>query len=183
VNIAIRKAEISDSPGLARVQVDSYCTAYADIFPQVYLDHFTYEEQEQDWCNLFEAGTEDELYVAVSEAGEVVGYALGRLLADTEWPYDGELVALHVRKGHQRQGIGTRLVAAMAEQLQLRECASLMLWTLEDNGPARALYERLGGKLLGEKAWRGNEHFGVHVREVAYGWADIEELESMPGGA
>ena len=172
----IRKAETSDSPGVARVQVDSYCTAYAGIFPQVYLDHFAYEEQEQDWRDLFEAGMEDEPYVAVSETGEVVGYALGRLLDDTEWPYDGELVALHVRKTHQRQGIGSRLVAAIAGQLQRRGCTSLMLWTLEANRPARALYAQLGGDLIGEKEWGGNEHFDVHVREVAYGWTNIEEL-------
>jgi hypothetical protein len=48
----IRKATIVDSAGLARVQVDSYRTAYAGIFPPAYLDHFTYEEQEQDYRNL-----------------------------------------------------------------------------------------------------------------------------------
>ncbi|MFU8773596.1 MAG: hypothetical protein ACNA8H_14410 [Anaerolineales bacterium] len=46
----ICKATIEDSAGLARVQVDSYRTAYAGIFPQAYLAHFTHEEQ--DWRNL-----------------------------------------------------------------------------------------------------------------------------------
>ena len=45
----VRKAEVEDSAGMARVQVDSYRTAYAGIMPQDYLDHFTYEEQAQDW--------------------------------------------------------------------------------------------------------------------------------------
>jgi len=33
-NMKIRKAIESDCPGIARVQVDSYRTAYAPIFPQ-----------------------------------------------------------------------------------------------------------------------------------------------------
>ena len=148
--------------------MDSYGTAYAGIFPPYYLDHFTYEEQEQDWRDLFGSGMEHKLYVAVDEADEVVGYALGRPLADEKWPYDGELVAIHVRKEHQRQGIGSQLFAAIAGQLQRRGCTSLILWALAVNGPARALYERPGGQVIGEKEWGGNEHFGVHVREVAY---------------
>ena len=40
----IREATAADSPGLARVQVDSYRTAYAGLFPQAYLDRFSYEE-------------------------------------------------------------------------------------------------------------------------------------------
>jgi hypothetical protein len=38
----IRPAVLDDCPALARIQVDSYRTAYAHIFPQSYIDHFTY---------------------------------------------------------------------------------------------------------------------------------------------
>ena len=53
-----------------------------------------------------------------------------------------------------------------------------MLWTLTQN-PSRALYERLGGQLLGEKDWGGNEAYGVAVQEVAYGWPSIEALVTL----
>ena len=58
----IRRATIEDSAGLARVQVDSYRAAYAGIFPPSYLAHFTYEEQEQDWHDLFAAEVDALLY-------------------------------------------------------------------------------------------------------------------------
>ena len=35
--IEVREAVPEDSPGIARVQVDSYRTAYAGLFPEPYL--------------------------------------------------------------------------------------------------------------------------------------------------
>src|SRR3954452_8814411 len=104
-----REAAPEDSAGLARVQVDSYRTAYKDLLPDDYLAQFTYEEQEQDWRDLMASPTGDILLVAESDDGEILGYALGRLLAEGG-TYTGELVALHVRAPHQRQGVGTALV-------------------------------------------------------------------------
>jgi ribosomal protein S18 acetylase RimI-like enzyme len=167
--VHIRLARVEDSAGLAHVQVDSYRTAYAGIMPQDYLDHFTYEEQEQDWRDLLSAEMDDVLLVAETGAGEIVGYALGRAKGDIA-PYDSELVALHVRCPHQRQGIGRQLVAAMARSLQQRGCASLMLWVLQENR-ARGFYERLGGQLLDE-----SKQSGAGPLEVAYGWPAIERL-------
>jgi len=173
----IRKAEVQDSAALAQVQVDSYRTAYAGIFPQAYLDHFTYEEQEQDWRDLLSSPSDDVLYVAQTDDGEVVGYALGRPGPTEIPPYDGELVALHVRPAYRGQGAGRRLIAAVAVGLRRSGCTAPMLWTLESN-PARALYERLGGRLIGEKAWDGNQEFGTQIKEVAYGWPDVEALSA-----
>ena len=166
----IRKAKVEDSAGLARVQVDSYQTTYAGIFPQSYLDCFSYEEQEGDWQDLLLSELEDVLYVAETDAGEIVGYVLGRPGPSEIPPYDSELVALHVRHSHQRRGIGRQLVATMAAQLKQRECASLMLWVLEKN-PSRLFYERMGAQLLDGR----NVSVGGAV-EVAYGWPDIESL-------
>jgi hypothetical protein len=55
---------------LARVQVDSYRTAYAGMFPADSLARFTYDEQEQDWRDLLETGG-DVLLVAEDETGAV----------------------------------------------------------------------------------------------------------------
>src|SRR4051812_40036183 len=123
----IREATPEDSPGLARVQVDSYRTAYKDLLPDDYLAQFTYEEQEQDWRDLLAAPTNDTLLVAESDDGEILAYALGRLLPEGE-AYASELVALHVRTRHQRQGVGTALVAALARRFAVEGCKSLMLW-------------------------------------------------------
>jgi ribosomal protein S18 acetylase RimI-like enzyme len=167
--VLIRRAETRDSPGLARVQVDSYRTAYAGIFSRGYLDQFSYEEQAQDWRDWILDRPEDDLYVAALPGGEIVAYALARAGPTEVPPYDGELLALHVRSSHRRQGLGRQLVAAVAEQLWQRGSRSLLLWVLEANR-SRGFYERLGAQLLEARKITGGQP------EVAYGWPDIESL-------
>jgi len=170
----IRQANEEDSTALAKVQVDSYLTTYAEIFPSAYLEHFTYEEQEQDWRDWF-VTNQHPLFVAVTNQGEVIGYGLGQSNAEEVLPYESEFVALHVRKEHQRHGLGRRLMAAVSKELSAQGCGSLFLWVLADN-PACRFYENLGGEIVGEKAWRNNAYFDTEIREVAYGWLDIRSL-------
>jgi ribosomal protein S18 acetylase RimI-like enzyme len=187
----IRVATTQDSPALARIQVDSYRTAYQGILPDLYLAHFSVEEQTQDWRDLLASGTGDLLLVAETPDGQIAGYALGRptpVSVGAPIPagapanpatYDAELVALHVRPAYQGQGAGRQLIAALALALQAAGCRSLLLWTLARN-PARALYERLGGQLVGRQPWDGNQTYAVDVTEVAYAWPDIEHLAALP---
>lgn len=167
----IRPATHDDSPGLARIQVDSYRTAYAGILPDDYLAQFSYEEQEQDWRDLQMAEPEAMLLVAEEHAG-IAGYALGARLEDG--PYDCELVALHVRRDLQGQGIGRSLIAAVARHYAAQGCRSLVLWTLEANRPARELYERLGGQLVDQRQFELDET--TAQTEVAYAWSLITDL-------
>ena len=165
----IRGAMIEDAAGIARVQVDSYRTAYAGIWPESVLGRLSYGEQEQDWRDWISANPDDVLYVAELDTGEIVGYALARCGPTEIAPYDSELIALHVLLPHQRQGWGRSLVATIARELQDRGCKSLMLWVLQENR-ARRFYERLGGKLLNRQKLSGSKP------EVAYGWLVIDVL-------
>ena len=166
----VRGATIEDAGGLARVQVDSYRSAYVGVWPRAVLDSLSFEEQEQDWRNWIRSNPDDLLYVAELSAGEAVGYALARSGPTGILGYDSELIALHVLDPYQRQGLGRRLVAAIAKELQMRGSESLMLWVLKENR-ARGFYERLGGQLLADQkiSWAGR-------LEVAYGWPKIEVL-------
>jgi ribosomal protein S18 acetylase RimI-like enzyme len=180
--IEIRPGILQDSLAIARIQVNSYLSAYAPILPAEYLEHFTVAEQEQDWRDWFTANPDEILTVAISASDELVGYASGKPNPKELPPYEGELVALHVSSGIHRQGVGRQLVAAVAQGLQTRGCRSLFLWVLDGN-PARSFYEKLGGQYITAKPWENNDTFGVKVSEVAYGWLDILELirNSQPG--
>lgn len=166
--VTVRNAMLGDCAAIARVQVDSYRTAYAGIFPQEYLDSFTYEEQEQDWRDLLSSGGEDIVLVAELD-GAIAGHALGRPGPTGIPPYDCELVALHVRRERQRQGIGSALAAALADALRGKGCKSMMLWVLAQN-PSRQFYERLGAGLLAQTQITNG------AVEVAYGWKEIQIL-------
>jgi ribosomal protein S18 acetylase RimI-like enzyme len=168
----IRPAVLSDGASLAKVQVDSYRSAYASLLPKAYIEAFTYKEQEQDWLELLGAGTNDILLVATSAEKQVIGYVLARAVPEIYPGYDSEIVAMHVRQAFQRHGIGKALMSKAIEGLQERDCKSVMLWTLKNN-TTRQWYERLDGKLLGEKNYKIND---LDVTEVAYGWENITAL-------
>ncbi len=174
-DIRIRRATGDDSAGIAEVQVNSFRTAYAGILPPTYLASFTCEEQAADWRAWIREHPTDLVSVAVDPDDKVIGYALARPGAEAATGYASELIALHVRRSHQGRGVGRHLLSVAAGALREAGCTSIMLWTLGPN-PARAWYERLGGRLLAEKPWDGNEDFGLAVIEVAYGWPDIDAL-------
>lgn len=172
--IKIRPAEYADSPQLAKIQIESYRSAYAGILPAAYLEHFTDEEQTQDWRDLLASQQEFLLFVAEDENDQIIGYALGHCGNTDLAPYESELDALHVRRDQQRQGTGRALISAMAHALHEAGAASMMLWVLVQN-PARALYERLCGQPLGRRSITLGEG-DVMAEEVAYGWLEIEQL-------
>lgn len=169
---SIRPALKEDCPGIARIQVDSFRSAYAGLFPDAYLAQFSYEEQEQDWIQLLTSNPEDILLVALSPEKQVIGYVLARAEPDIYPGYDAEIVAMHVNRTCQQQGIGREMLRRAVEGLCERGCKSVMLWTLKNNR-ARQWYEKLGGSLLGEKSYDVDDWW---ITEVAYGWKDLSCL-------
>lgn len=174
----VRRAQPVDCPGLAQVQVDSYRTAYAGLFPESYLAQFSYEEQMQDWREWLTTLSNDVLLVAVSTEEPVLGYVLARAQQDIYPGYDAEILALHVRQAYQGRGVGSALLKAVVGQLLEWGCRSVMLWTLQGN-PVRRWYERLGGEMLGEKRYLVGDW---EIVEIAYGWETISSL-LPPGGS
>lgn len=171
--IRIRPARLEDAPDLARIQVDSYRSAYAGILPEDYLDQFSLDDQERDWIEMLGPKGSDGILIAEDGDSRLSGYAVGRAPASYPQPYDCELVSLHVRRDAHRRGIGRALVSATAEQLATRGCQALVLWVLEAN-PARGFYERLGAaRLEGRKPM-------INAYEIAYGWPDIRSI-TAPG--
>lgn len=172
----IRPFKPSDARPLAEIQVNSYQVAYAGLLPEDYLAGFNLDEQEQDWMGWLAGHPQDLLLVAVHPPAELIGYALARSQAD--WPgYASELLALHMCPDWQGRGIGRSLVRACAAQLQAQGCTSLMVWVLSGNQRARRFYEKLGGKLLGDRSVSfDDEPGGFKTSESAFGWERIADL-------
>jgi ribosomal protein S18 acetylase RimI-like enzyme len=175
----IRPAALADCASLARVQVDSYRSAYGSLLPPSWLGQFSYEEQESDWEEQLNSGRDDILLVAVDSEGAVAGYVLARASPDIYPGYDAEVVALHVRQPRQRHRLGSRLLLAALKELERRGCRSVMLWTLLGN-PVQRWYERLGGTVLAQKCGPVE---GWQVTDVAYGWPSLSELQSALASA
>lgn len=177
-----RLAAIDDVPGIVKVRVDTWRTAYKHIFPADFLKNMSYEDKEGRWRQIFTNPERDIFfYIAETDAKEIVGFALGgleqydlTLNIPAIKKYVGEIMAMYVLKEYQQRGIGLKLVKKVVERLLENNINSMIIWVLKDN-PNWKFYEILGGKYIGQKMF---EKEGVDYVEIAYGWDDIRQILS-----
>jgi ribosomal protein S18 acetylase RimI-like enzyme len=172
--IHLRDATLTDTPAIARVHVDAWRTTYRGLLPADYLANLSYAEREQQWQRALAADSPTRLIVATSEGGEVIGFVAGGPERSGDLGCTGELYAIYLLAEYQRQGIGRRLTHALVRQLRADNFASMAVWVLADN-PARHFYEALGGVALRAQAITIGS---ATLNELAYGWADLAELEA-----
>ena len=114
--IKIRKADLTDTKGIAKVHVESWKTTYADIVPDEYLNNLTYENREKIWINNIPNGG---VYVAENNEGEIVGFSSGGKERSGKYNgFDGELYAIYILKDYQGQGIGKALVKPIIDEIK-----------------------------------------------------------------
>ena len=190
-NIRIREAGIEDASGIAQVRVASWKSTYRDIIPQDYLDSLSAEEYTGYWQGILAAnGSQGYTCVAEKETNRVggtlqstqndssivskkiIGFALGGVERSQDPIFKGELYALYLLEAYQHQGIGRRLVSAIARNLIREGIHSMLAWVLWDN-PARAFYEALGGSPVYEKPMLIS---GREFKQIAYGWHNLVTL-------
>jgi uncharacterized protein (DUF952 family)/ribosomal protein S18 acetylase RimI-like enzyme len=170
--ITIRKATPADAPGIARVHVATWRSAYQGIVPDDYLAGLSVPARAEFWDKLLRVQTpSDHVFVAEDSAGNIVGMISGGRNR-SELPYDGEVKAIYVLKEYQGQTLGRRLFQASLDRLAQDGFRSVMLWVLEQN-PACGFYQRLGGRLVGEV----DEIIGgKKLKELAFAWDDLQSL-------
>ncbi|HEY2251279.1 MAG TPA: GNAT family N-acetyltransferase [Planctomycetaceae bacterium] len=176
----IRQATRDDAAAIARVHVDSSRTTYAHLLPQSFLSGLSYDEREALWARaLADANRKSFTFVAEHPSAGIVGFAMGGPERSGITGYSGELMAIYLTRAAQRQGIGRRLVSAVAGRLAASGHESMMVWVLADN-PSRGFYETLGGEAIAEKLV---EIAGIQLVEAALGWKDLGGLKEVPPDA
>lgn len=172
--VTIRAARPGDENGIARVHVESWRSTYRGIVPDEVLDGLSEERGARRWKTVLESQDSREfVFVAEScpgESGEIVGFAVGGPERDGDPVYKGELYAIYLLDTHQRRGLGSRLVHAVAAELIRRGLDSMLVWVLVDN-PACRFYEALGGRRLRSRPITIGP---ATLEEVAYGWPDLK---------
>ena len=91
--------------------------------------------------------------------------------------YAGEISALYTRRSAQGRGLGGALFRTAMVHLAARGFPGAALWVLASNAPARAFYERFGGRLAGAREDVIHDHA---MDDVAYGWPDIDRALRTP---
>ena len=118
----------------------------ADVTP--FRDHAdSWRRRRASYASWFEAGNAV-LHVAEDGDGELAGYAMVRLsggwsqLATPEAM--AELESLSISRAHRGRGLGSRLIAAVHDDLRERGIELLTLAVFAGNEPAARLYARFG---------------------------------------
>ena len=169
----IREANQSDASGIAKVHVDCWRSTYAGIVPTDFLADLSFHESEKFWRDvLVDSNMPGFVYVAVNDAGQIVGYIAGGPEREGNRLFEGEFYSIYILKEFQRQGIGRSLIAAASKKLLQSGLKSVMLWTLAVN-PYRGFFETIGGQVVSEEII---EIGGSGLVQVAYGWSDLSEL-------
>lgn len=148
---SVRPAARADIADVARIQLDTWRLAYAELLPPEVLDRLDVTEAAAAWADalgtvrLFVA-TEGEWTVGFCAAGRAPEAELAD--ADGGLPEDaatvGFISTLIVEPRWGRRGHGGRLLAAAAATL--RECGSTrgVAWVPERDEPSRRFYAGVG---------------------------------------
>ena len=111
----------------------------------------TYEQEaardQAHWLNRIARGGTFLAYLTDLDTSDPAGLIGG-------YPEDRqtvELVSMYVRPRARGRGVGEALVAAVIGWAADEDARQVRLWVTETNAPARALYERCGFALTGER--------------------------------
>lgn len=196
----IRPAAVRDAAGIARVQVETWKSAYRGIVPDDYLGKLCTDQKETSWRMILSgeaqenhptpgctadreplpvsrahAATADSFHFVAEQDGRIVGFAVGGPERSSDPEFPGELHAIYVLQEHQGRGLGRRLAGSVAYTLLDRGYRSMMVWVLRDN-PWKRFYFSIGGTPV---RFRTIDIGGIKLDEESYGWKDLHPLTRL----
>jgi GNAT superfamily N-acetyltransferase len=172
----IREARLVDAKALARVEVESWRDTYPTLLPKSYLAKtLRVGRNRAGWRRrLSESGTGESTIVIVPRRApeRVLGDATYGPTRNKALPFVGEVYAIYLLPDYVGQGLGRRLLAAVARRCINGGISSICVEVLERN-PNRFFYEAMGAKRAAHKThWFG----GANLPTLVYGWADVSLL-------
>jgi ribosomal protein S18 acetylase RimI-like enzyme len=167
--IRARAAREADAQKIADIYIETWRTTYAGSLPDRVLIGMSNERQAVYWTRAIRSGGEIVGVAEDDEAGIVAVGSAGTNRSRSS-TLEGEVYTLYVQPDFQNQGIGEQLLAFLFGEIKTRGLRSAVIWVLAAN-PSRFFYETMGGKRVGE---REEEMWGVKLREIAYGWPDLD---------
>lgn len=167
---------------MAKIHVACWKEAYAGLMPDVVLANLSVANRATRWQGILsqpEHFNRTTAFVAERDGAPVGFGSCGdqRTPALNEQGFTSEVSAIYVLRSTQGCGVGSALMAAMAQTLLERDHRAASLWVLRENAPGRHFYQRLGGEVISQKQETTD---GMTLIEVAYGWRDLHRLLGTP---
>ena len=162
--MVIRPSEINDAYSMSRIYVQSWRDTYLSVIPFGFLFEMSESQHKRAFIN--EIISKQVISFVAEEGGRIVGFITGGNERKGNHIYAGEIYTLYVLKNFQRQGIGGKLVSALAKQLNWNGLYSMLVRVLKLN-PYRRFYKKINGIYLKtERLTFAGESLDVET----YGW-------------
>lgn len=161
----VRLARTSDVDAIAAVNVRSWRQRFAGMLPAATLAALDERDLAMVWASaILNPPTPGHRLLAAVEDEDTLGYAaLGPSQDPDAEPGTGELLALEVDPAHQRQGHGSRLLAAAVDHARAGGLDTLLAWCALDDEPRRAFLQSAG--------WGPDSAF----RDIAVSWDEEDD--------
>jgi len=167
--VAVRPARPGDAPEIARVQVDTWRTAYGTFLPAEVLGALAVDQATPAWVAAIEIPpTPGHRVLVATEQDGVVGFvAFGPSAEEDAAPDEAAVTALLVEPRWGRRGHGSRLLAAAVEHLRADGATRVVVvWVPERDTASAGFYGSAGWERDGTV--RTLEADGGTVREARW---------------
>jgi GNAT superfamily N-acetyltransferase len=180
----VRDAVVNDAPAMGRLMVESFLAASRGQMPeaafQKRVEEWTPEVSAHGWARalaqLADGNPErNVILVAEGDDGDLLGLASGGAAEREVNGTVAEIGALYVLPSRQGRGIGGSLLRAAAGNLARLGFVELHVGVLSVNLSARAFYEAMGGREIGQGTF---DEEGYLLPLTIYAWPDITSLDS-----
>lgn len=177
----MRAARPGDVPEIARIQVDTWRTAYRRFLPAAVLDALDARRAEPAWAAAVEAPpTPAHRVLVATEQDRVVGFvAVGPSAEEDAEAGESAVTALLVEPRWGRRGHGSRLLAAAVDHLSGDGASRVVAWVPEGDRASAGFYTSAGWERDGTV--RTLEADGGTVREARW-HTSLAPAEPATGG-
>lgn len=149
MNINIRKIEKQDLKQVAEIHVNGWKNAYKNLIDDDYLNSLSIENR----LNKLKKNYNTNGFLVATLNDEIVGFI--RYIFSNEfssdYDVDCEVSALYVKTSLKGNGIGTKLLNHVMDEFRKEDKKKMILWCLSTNESSIHFYEKMGGKIIGQK--------------------------------
>lgn len=159
----IRKADISDSYDIAKLQVSGWQNAYRGLIDDNFLDNMSVDIACDNWKkNILSQNDDNHIYVYEKD-NKIQGIIRFGKPDDALSNYNAEIHVLYVEPSLKRTGIGTKLFNFAKESFFNKNTTHLIIWCLKGNTPSIKFYQKMGGTV-------------ISTRKIKFNTLELEEV-------
>ena len=181
--LKVRAAVVEDAPAMGVVMVESFLSAHRGQIPDAVFrqraEEWTPEISARAWARtlaeLADGNPGRGMVMVAEDDGGLLGLVAGGAAEGDPSGMTCEIDALYVDPRRRGQGVGRALLHAAAGHLADLGYTALHIAVLSANGPARAFYEAMGGREVGQAT---DDEEGFLLPLTIYGWTDLTDLRA-----